>query len=622
MAVAEDTSLFKLKATDEISGAADAAAGSLEGLRNKIDQETQALSALQQQMRKAQNSNYVDIGLYKQLKSQITDRKNALKALKVAYVDVGGSIDSLGKKKKPPPVPAPDPKSVSLFDSLVEKAKAAGGPLGQVAGAFEKITKFVGGNRMAAGIAGVAAAIVAVSVATAKAVKSLYDYATAQATARRSELARLEGLSKIWTVHSMFMGRQATSSKELQSQLDAVSAKVSISRDKVAGYQAQLYAAGLRGRQLGVALEGMALKGAAQGDEQASMFAGWAAYAMHSGQGVDKLTAKVRRELGPAVKTLMLDTEVQAMKAQEAYAALFRGLDTTELDKSKKAINDLFSQTTASGKVFSRVLTAWNQSMIDLETRWNKAVRTAALTAIIWFVKLELVFIRIKRFLLDHEKALIAVKTAVYFVAGALIAKLLPALISVGTALLPFIAWPALILLAVWGLGKILELGGLILKEWDNIDWADLGRAMLNGILDGMKELWDSVAYEAGKLGDSIIEAFTGKIDAHSPSRVFAKLGKTIPQGLVVGIKAGEADVAAAAKDIAPVPPATPGKPEAGPRTGNTSTINVGDIHVHMEGGTGHAAADGREIARSVKAEIERVLMGVAIQMGATPEET
>ncbi len=70
---------------------------------------------------------------------------------------------------------------------------------------------------------------------------------------------------------------------------------------------------------------------------------------------------------------------------------------------------------------------------------------------------------------------------------------------------------------------------------WGNIK--DIGRAIVNGMIDGIKDAWGAIKKGAKWLGDSIVGGVKDVLGIHSPSKVFHIIGDQIGQGLANGIR-------------------------------------------------------------------------------------
>src|SRR4051812_16637266 len=310
---------------------------------------------MQAAMKNLQGGTVVNIKQFKQLQEQILAKKSALAQAQSSFLALGGTFNKAGGS------------SSSFQARLAELAKqsaAMPGPLGGLVARFQSLAAVVGGGLIAAGIVAIVAGLALLVAGTIAAVNALARYGVAQADARRSELLRIEGLTKIRNWYGLAAGNAG----QMQVGIDKGSASSALSRDKVAAYSEQLYRMGLRGDNLSAALEGVAIKSSVQGEAQASMFAQWAAGAALTGGSVRRLADDVKARLGGIAERQMLSLTVQAEKQQEAFAALFSGLNIEPFLKAKKAVSDMFSQSTASGRALKLLLTTLVQPLVNAAT--------------------------------------------------------------------------------------------------------------------------------------------------------------------------------------------------------------------------------------------------------------
>ena len=68
----------------------------------------------------------------------------------------------------------------------------------------------------------------------------------------------------------------------------------------------------------------------------------------------------------------------------------------------------------------------------------------------------------------------------------------------------------------------------------------DAGRAMVDGLLNGISERWAALKQKVGELADGVATWFKEKLGIHSPSRVFATLGGFTMAGLTQGLEDGQ----------------------------------------------------------------------------------
>jgi hypothetical protein len=78
---------------------------------------------------------------------------------------------------------------------------------------------------------------------------------------------------------------------------------------------------------------------------------------------------------------------------------------------------------------------------------------------------------------------------------------------------------------------------GLKLFFNDLIDFfKNIGGYIVDGLLGGIKEKWNSVKEKFSEMADMVKSVFASGIDSHSPSREFIKFGQYIGDGLVIGL--------------------------------------------------------------------------------------
>lgn len=81
-----------------------------------------------------------------------------------------------------------------------------------------------------------------------------------------------------------------------------------------------------------------------------------------------------------------------------------------------------------------------------------------------------------------------------------------------------------------------------IWQSFTSIDWAQLGRDVVNGVINGLWSLAGSLWNAAKDIASKAISGLMSGFDSHSPSKKAEKAAKTVPQGIV---KAFDEDVLA-----------------------------------------------------------------------------
>lgn len=627
--MADFQATYAIVAEDEVSGAATSAAKALEKLDKQIASDTKALAAMQKAMKDLQGGTSVNVEQYKKLQATIDKQKQSIAEARAKVLDLGGGFKKTGGSSN---------SLESKLKLLAEKTKGLPGPIGGVVNTLQTLRGLVAGNAIAIGIGAIGVAMAALVVTALAATRSLYQYGVAQADARRSELLRLEGLTKM----RFLFQRMPGNAKEMQAAIDQVAAKTPIAREQVAKYSEQLYRMGLRGSALTKTLEGVAIKSAVQGEEAANAFAGWAAGANATGRSVDKLVDSVKGRLGGIAQKQMASMTVQTLKQKEAFDSLFGALDIEGWLTGWKSVRDLMTQATASGRALKFMITTLLQPLINSSKEATPIVKILFQEMIIAALKVMLVIGKIRKpfvdafkdvykfysGIIDSETKVKLLKLAMGGLAGVLAALsvavmvlavkvglfLLPVLWGLAAPFLPFILAAAAVGVAIASL----------MIYWDDLVQAikdvDLGQMIMDGILFALDPL--KLGRAMVSLAGTMIDSFKKAIGAHSPAKAFIKIGSTIPEGVVEGVDAGApqaADATASMIDAAAPKLGPRGAPTGAPGEGGGvaaaarggATINIATINVQAN------SDKPEQLALDFRRELERVLEGFAFELGA-----
>ncbi len=652
--VAEDTTTvsFGVKMEDGVSGPADSAASALAELKKEIDADTAAIANMQKAMKALKAPNDASIKQFqsqlkalgketpenaakikslkasieelmsvkapngaeiKRLGDEITRAQDRVAANTAKHVGLGGGYAKEAKTQKPKQSSKPElvkpPDNAPLYAKLTYHIKKmsdvtdglskGGGPMASLAGWLTKLPALLSNPVVIAGA--LAAALVAIGFAAGKAIVSLARFAIASANARKAQLLQLEGLTRIRTALTMTYGIGADKATDLQKVIDQVSASVSISRDKVAGYAKELYLAGARGDKLASALRGTAIVASAAGEEQAGAFKQFAGAVALTGGNVDRLTDRVKNQFGGVVRAKMNDLNVQAEKLKESQESLFDEVDISGYQKAERGLNEMWSSQTNAGKALRTLLAQVVQPLVDGATVAKRALKWLFQEAIIEALQLEIAYLGIRNAIRSafrgdwtgyFDNLITGIKNLAKSLSGVgggfalLLAPILGPLVALGVAFTTISS----------------AIGSLV-----HTDWAQLGQAIKVGLLMPLREVGEYFL----NLGKDIKTKFAQAIEAHSPSKVFEQFGKDIALGLKIGVDSN-ADQAQGSVAAAAAAPALAGA-RGGGGGGGAGPVSIGEIVINMGGAGGNA----RELAESVKRELERVLQGVALQLGA-----
>jgi TP901 family phage tail tape measure protein len=148
---------------------------------------------------------------------------------------------------------------------------------------------------------------------------------------------------------------------------------------------------------------------------------------------------------------------------------------------------------------------------------------------------------------------------------------------AVSNAIQSILQWfadlPGNILRAVGNLGRLL---------WD------AGKAIIQGLLDGINSMFGAVMNRIGSIGSAVGNAFSSVLSIFSPSKVFEKYGIFTMEGYIVGVDKMEPRVLGTVEDIA-ANVAIAGNPALTVPAG-------GSIASFTRGGDGAASSDGSNV--------------------------
>lgn len=630
---ADAVATWSIDLEDNTSGTAESAVEALAKLKRGIEADTRELAAMQKAMRNLQQGSSVNIAQFRELKARIDAKKASIAQAQSAALSLGETFKGTRRSGK------------SFSDALAELNKTATampGPMGGVIGRLSTIKGLLAGGVVAFGIAAIAAALVALTVAAAAATVALLKYGIAQAGARRSELLRLEGLTKMRN----WWGIAAGNAGEMQAAIDKVSGSTALGRDKLTEYTGELYRMGLRGQNLALALEAAAIKGSVLGDEGAKSAMHWAAGMALAGGSVKKLTDDIRARFGGVAARQLLDLNVQSEKLRENFGRLFGDLKIEALLKGVSAVTELFSQATRSGRALKAIVETVFQPMLDQLAALTPLVRRFFQGVTISALLIAIALVRVRNWFrktfgdseilkgMDLQRlALFAGVAAVAAFGGALVLAFGLAVGAIALAM-PFI-WGAvaavgalvvegLLLAAPWialaaAMGLAFFAGYKLVKWALSVDWSALGRSLVEGIVRGVKGATKWLIDTVKGLGSSAMAAFKQTLGISSPSKAFMRLGLEIPRGIESGIATGTPRARNAAAGIIDAPsipapadaPRSTDRGRAPPSAPTTIRVDVGGIQITAAGATA------RELGQNLEQEIARVFEVVAIQLGA-----
>lgn len=333
--------------------------------------------------------------------------------------------------------------------------------------------------------------------------------------------------------------------------------------------------------------------------------------------GAAAMRRAVEEKFGGINLRQMLDLNVIVTKLGETFDSLTADIDLDPILKGVKELASAFDVSTVNGQALKQMVTTFGNVLGDVFVGSVPSIKTffdymvnAGLRLTIGLTK---TYLWLRKTFGGSEMLNGMVKSRTTLKAITIGVQMLA--VAVGAVALVFAAMGASVLLAIAAWTKLTEwsesLGTSIRKFFLGTDWSSLGGNIVDGLIDGIKAGWARVTGVAHELAEKVKGAFTGKMEIHSPSRVFKGYGRNTVEGYVDGVDESAREADKAVQRMAPNAPGTAGAAGA---TSNSRSITVGSITIQVGQGAGPGA---QEQAASIKEAFMKALEEMLVAQGA-----
>lgn len=335
------------------------------------------------------------------------------------------------------------------------------------------------------------------------------------------------------------------------------------------------------------------------------------------GDGAAAIRAAVEKKFGALNLRQMLSLPNIAKKFGEALDALTAGVDLEPMLNAIKDIGKAFGLNTVAGDSLKKLVTDIGDGLVKTFVESAPLIKKFGYGMIIAALKIELAFLQLrKRFrqtfgdsevLKNVDVLSVALKTgeyAVYGIGAAFIA--LGAVVAAAVG--PFVA--------IWaGMMAISEasqaLGTRFRETFTDVDWAATGKALVDGLVNGIKSGIARVENAVGELGTAAKNKLKAVLDIHSPSKVFANLGEQTSAGYAAGVAKGAPAAGDAVAAMAAPPDAGPALPAA-----RSMSITV-PVTIQITAGKDAQSIADAVSSQAVIEQITKAVVDAAHAMGA-----
>jgi formylmethanofuran dehydrogenase subunit D len=601
----------KLSAAQEnlsIAKQANVSAGDLEKLTASAQQAQEELEGVQKHLaalnKKQDEAAASDksVEAFRDQSKVIKSSEQDLAQLQAQYSAAGGDATDLGEKLETSGKAAK--KGATGIEKFLEEASGAGGPIGELAGKAQQLQAAF----KAAGAAALVAVLALITVAAYKAIAAMVKLAdaTRNATRARSNAAfgAGEGAGQIEGTMKVLRENTALSKEEAQGlaselyrlgdrgkQLEETALTIERfgqlgddAKQSVKGLYEELRkpvgAAGIAGgvaKSMAVTADMLPrdvfldLARELGKDGNKALVQGFTA---DKGQ-IRAALANIgdKRFAGPAIEQ-MRSLDSLAKRWDDAKSSLFDGLKIGTLLGGLQKLVDLLDESSESGKAIRLVLGTFMQPVIDIIDASLPVVKGFFEGMIIGALGFVLGVLKVKNAISDMipesvVNILKAVGEHIDVVQLAIYAGVAAfALLAVGIGFVIGLILSVVGEAIAFGAG-IVALGVIIIAAWsyvaDNIgqviddisayfadlDLGALAGDIIDGLVNGLKDGASALFKAFTDLAKGGYQAFKDAIFSKSPSKLFRMAGRTIPQGVALGVEDDTPQVTSAVSSMA-----------------------------------------------------------------------
>jgi hypothetical protein len=441
---------------------------------------------------------------------------------------------------------------------LASQASSAGGPLGSVVGAIQKLGT---GGKVGAVVA-LAAALVLAAGAGIAAAAAMTSYALSAADAARS--------SKLFSEAATGSAKAGT---ELEMVVDQMTNLAPGLAAKLKDVGRSLADVNIRGRDAQRVLETFGVVATARGEQAAgaiksadvfkavaktmnitedaakkAVTMGWVPYR----KGLEAIEEAAKMSLGGVAAKQVMSLSAQAEKLKENVSKLFSGVNIEAFLAGLKTVTDLLDQNTVTGYVLREVFTAVFTKITTLASLAFPyivaGIKGAVFGVIIFATAAKQAYKAISDFVgarSNIDGISLAFKVGVGIVAalvgsvvalaGAFIALGAIAALALSPIWVPIALTAAFFYLIIKAIDAVIEEAKSLGKEIEGIDLAGSAGKMIDGLIKGIKSKIADVKSAILEVSGAITGAFNSDQEIRSPGRKAMRQGANVTKGLAIG---------------------------------------------------------------------------------------
>ena len=508
------------------------------------------------------------------LTTQQGDAKTKAEAAAKAMKDEAVALDKL--KGSADKTETSVEKGEIRFGTIGRALNKLGGPLAEAGAkgaelghAFEGLSKSFGSGGAAAivgsvAIVALAASVLALTAAVISGLAHITAWAVGLADANRSASLLAQGIA-----------RSVSGGAQLDDKITDLTKVLPLTREELSSTAQELANAGLRGDALTNALQRSAV-------------------------------AAAKLKFGPDFEEQMLSLDEQSKVFHADLADTFGSLKVEGLLGGLQKLVSLFDSSTESGHALKVLFESIFQPIVDGLTGAVPKVER-------FFLQLELLTLKAMISIKPYGSTILKIAEAFAIGAAVIVGVFVVALgLVVAGAALTVAALGGIVAGIVWVNNKIADLTTSIVGFFKGLDLVAVGKAMIDGLVNGIAGGATAVLNAMKGVVDGAINGAKKLLGIASPSKVFAEIGMQTGAGMEQGVSGSAGGVRDSLESMVS-PPSAGGSGAAPAASAASSSRSGATITIILNGVQGAT-----EAIDMIREEVTRMFEGDAAQLGAT----
>lgn len=339
--------------------------------------------------------------------------------------------------------------------------------------------------------------------------------------------------------------------------------------------------------------------------------------------GAAAMREAVEKKFGGINLRKMMSLEGLAETAAKLGESLTKGINLEPAAKAAAGFLKVFDTSTTTGAVLQRAVTAFGNGIVSLIERGAPLAKQFMRGLIVGGLQIYVTYLQVRNALrgafgdsqtikqistlLEHTDWLNVALEAGRYAINAVAIGVAMLGVAVAGVIAPFV-------FAGKAIKSLIDTAANAREAFKVEGWTGLGRAIVDGLVSGIKGQAQLVVDTVKGLGTAAKESFKASLGIHSPSRVFAEFGRQTTAGFEQGVTQSAPKAEAAVSSMVSPPSA---EARAGAGSGGSATFNI-TLVVQSTGGTPQAQAEDPKLLEAVTKLFRDAAAAAGFAVGVT----